>query len=73
MRESFSYYPNILITSAAGRSMLKPSLILRYIYPHMKAVIFGVQAEACGPLEMAVSSARRNHGGPVCAGMTYLT
>ena len=57
MQEIFSLYPNSRITSAAGRRMLKPSLILRYISPQMKVVISGVKDEACGPLEMAVSSA----------------
>ena len=65
MRENFSLSPNSRIVSAAGRRMLKPSLILRYISPRMKEVISGVQAEACGPLEMAVSSAWGDHGAPV--------
>ena len=42
--------------------MLNTSLILRYIYSRMKVVISGVQAEACVPLEMAVSIAWGNHG-----------
>ena len=54
MQESFSLYPNSHIASAAGRRMLKPSLILRCISPRTKEVISRVQAEACGPLEMAV-------------------
>ena len=62
MRESFSLYPNSHIASAAGRRMLKPSLILRCIFPQMKEVISGVQVEACGTLEMAVSSAWGDHG-----------
>ena len=70
MRESFRFSPNILISSVAGRIMLKPSLILRYISPRMKLVISGVQAEACGPLEMAVFNACSNHGGPVCVRVT---
>ena len=45
--------------------MLKPSLILRCISLPMKVVISGVQAEACGPLDIAVSSAWGNYGGPV--------
>ena len=65
MRESFSFSPNSHIASAPGRRMLKPSLILRCISPRMKEDISGGQAEACGPLEMAVSSAWDNHGGPV--------
>ena len=52
MQESFSFSPNSCIASAAGRRMLKPSLILRYIYPRMKAFISRVQAGACDPLEM---------------------
>ena len=42
MRESFRFSQNSLIASAAGRKMLKPSLILRYISPRMKSVIYGV-------------------------------
>ena len=65
MRESFSLSPNSRIMSAAGRRMMKPSLILRCIYPLMKEAISGIQAEARGPLEMAVSSTWDNHEGPV--------
>ena len=65
MRESFSLYLNSRIASAAGRRMLNPSLIFRCTSPHMKDVISWVQAEACGPLEMAVSSAWGDHGVPV--------
>ena len=57
MKESFSFSPNSRTASAAGRRMLKTSLILLYIYPHTNVVVYGVQAEAWGPLEMAVSSA----------------
>ena len=73
MRGSFSFSPNSCIASAAGRRMLNPSLILRYISPQMKAVISGGQAEACGPLEMAVSSSWSNHWAPVCAGIPSST
>ena len=65
MRESFSLSPNSHIASASGRRMLKPLLILRCISTRMKVVISGVQAKAYDPLEMAVSSAWGNHGGPV--------
>ena len=65
MRESFSLSPKIRITSTAGIRMLKPSLILQCIYPRTKEVIYGVQAEVCAPLEIAVSSAWGEHGGPV--------
>ena len=64
MRESFSLYPNSCITSSTGRRMLKPSLILHCISPRMKKVISRVKSEACGPLEMAVSSAWGNQRGP---------
>ena len=75
MRESFSFSPNSRMASAAGRRMLKPSLILRLSSPRMKEVISGVHAEAWGPLERSVSKASVDHGGPVLAGMpssTYL-
>ena len=65
MRESFRLYPSSCIASASGRRMLKPYLILLYIYPRMKEVIYGMQAEACAPLEMEVSSTWGNHGAPV--------
>ena len=65
MRESFSLSINSRIASAAGRRMLKPSLILRCISPQMKEVISGVQAEAWGPLDMVFSSAWGDHRGPV--------
>ena len=39
----------------------------------MKEVISGVQAEAWGPLDMAVSEASGDHGGPVWAGMPSST
>ena len=55
------------------RRNLKTSLILLCISPPMKAVVSGVQAEAYCPLYMAVSSAWRYHGNPVCAGMTSST
>ena len=42
MREIFSFSLNSLIASASGRKMLNPSLILRYISPRMKSVIYGV-------------------------------
>ena len=42
MQESFSLYPNSCIVSAAGRRIMKPSLIFRCIYPQMKVVISGV-------------------------------
>ena len=45
--------------------MLKPYLILLYISYRMNVVISVVQAEVWGPLEMAVSSAWGDHGGPV--------
>ena len=69
MRESFSFSRNSRMTSVAGRRMLKPSLILLRSSPQMKEVISGVQAEAWGPLDMAVSEASGDHGGPVWAGM----
>ena len=75
MWESFSLSPNSRMASAAGRRMLKPSLILRRRSPRMKEVVSMVQAESWAPLEMAVSNASRDHGGPVWAGMpsyTYL-
>ena len=40
-------------------------ILLPWISPQIKTFISGVQDEACGPLEMAVSSAWGNHGGPV--------
>ena len=58
MRESFSFSPNSRIASAAGRRMLKPSLILRLSSPRMDEVISGVHAEAWGPLERAVQGLR---------------
>ena len=63
MRDSFSLSPNSCMASAAERGMLKPSFILRRSSPRMKEVISGVQAEAWGPLEMAVSKASGDHGG----------
>ena len=65
MRESFSLYPNSPIASDAGRGMLKPSLILCCIYLQMKGVISGVQDEVCASLDMAVSRAWSNYGGPL--------
>ena len=73
MRESFSLSPNSLIVSADGRNILKPYLILRCISPQMKSVIYGVQSDECGPLEMAVSRVWRVHGVLVCAGMPSST
>ena len=73
MQESFSFSPNSLIASADGRNILKPYLILRCISPRMKSVIYGVQADECGPLEMAVSRAWRDHGVTLCAGMPSST
>ena len=67
MQESFSFSPNKRMASAARRRMLNPSLILRRRSPQMKEFISGVQAEAWGPLEMAVSKASGDHGGPVWA------
>ena len=69
MQEILSFSPKSRITSVAGRKMLKPFLILRCISPRMKAVLSGLQSEVCVPLEMAVSSAWSDHGGPVCAVM----
>ena len=71
MQESFSLSPNSRITSAAGRRMLKPSLILRCISSWMKEVTPGVQDEACGPLDMVVSSAWGDHRG-TCVGRDAL-
>ena len=65
MWENFNLSPNSLIASAAGRRMLKPSLILRCISPWMKEVVYRVQAEVCGPLEMAVSRAWGDHRVPM--------
>ena len=53
--------------------MLKPSLILLCISPWINLVISGVQAEAWGILEMAVSSALGDHGGLVWAGIPSST
>ena len=39
----------------------------------MDMIISGVQAEAWGTLEMAVSSALGDHGGPVWAGIPSST
>ena len=69
MRESFSFSPNSRMASAAGRRMLKPSLIVRLSYPQMNEVISGVHAQAGGPLERAVSKASVDHGGPVWEGI----
>ena len=65
MRERYSFFLNSRIASVARRRMLKPSLILQCIYPRTKEVIYGVQAEVCAPLEIAVSIAWGEHGGPV--------
>ena len=73
MRESFSLSPNSQMASAAGRRMLKPSLILGRTSPRRKEVISGLQSEAWGPLEMAVSKASGDHGGPVWAGVPSST
>ena len=73
MQESLSFSPNSLMASATRRRILNPSLILRCIYFQMKAVIYGVQAEACGLLEMEVSSACRDHRGLVCVVMPSST
>ena len=73
MRESFSFSQNSRMASAAGRRMLEPSLILRRSSPRMKAVISRVHAGAWGPLEMSVSKASVDHGGPVWAGMPSST
>ena len=73
MRESFSLFTKSCIAFAVGRRILKPSLILCCISPRMKVIIYGVQAEVCGPLEMEVSSAWGDHGGPVQAGMPSST
>ena len=70
MLERFNFSPNNHTVYASGRRMLKPSLILLCIYPHMKLVISGVQAEEWAPLEMVVYSAWGDHGGPVWAGIT---
>ena len=43
------------------------SLILLCIYPQTNVVIYRIQDEAWGPLEMTVSSACIYHGGPVWA------
>ena len=69
MRESFSLSPNSCKAYAAGRRMIKPSLILRRSYTRMKEVIYGVQDEAWGPLEMEVSKASGDHPGPHGASM----
>ena len=69
MQESFRLSLNSRMASAAGRRMLKPSLILRCSSPQTKEVISGVQDEAWAPLEMSVSNASGYHGGPVWAGM----
>ena len=63
MWESCNLSPNSRIASAAGRRMLKPSLILPCISPRIKEVIYRVQDEASVPLEMAVSSVWGNHRG----------
>ena len=73
MRVSFSLSPNSRMVPALGRRMLKPYLILRWNFSWMNKVISGVQAEAWGPLEMAVSKASGYHGGPVWAGMPFST
>ena len=73
MQESFRFSPNSLIASANKRNMLKPYLILLCISPQMKSVIYGVQVDECGPLEMAVSRVWRVHGVLVCAGMPSST
>ena len=73
MQESFSFSPNSLILSDTGRRILKLSLILRCISPWIKAVIYRVHDEVWVPLRMDISSAWRDHGGPVCVGMPYST
>ena len=73
MREGFSLSSNSRTASAAGRRMLKPSLIYRRSSPRMKEVISGVQAYEWAPLDMAVSNASGDHGGPVLAGMPSST
>ena len=73
MQESSSFSPNSLIASADERNMLKPYLILLCISPCMKSVIYGVQVDECGPLEMALSRAWRDHGLTVCVGMPSST
>ena len=65
MQESFSFSLKSHIPSDGGRRMLKTSLILLCISSWIKAVISGLQVEVYGPLEMAVSSAWGDHGGPV--------
>ena len=65
MRVSFSLSPNSCIASTTCSYMLKPSLIVRYIYPWMKEFIYGVQAEVCVPLEIEVSNTWGDHRGPV--------
>ena len=69
MQERFRFSPNSLIESAAGRRMLNPYLIIHFISLRMKVVISRVRAKACGPLEMAVSSAWIGHAGAVCVGL----
>ena len=66
MQESFSFSSKKFIVSVPGRRILKPSLILPCISPQMKEFISGMHADACGPLDMVVSSAWVCHGGPVC-------
>ena len=73
MRESFSLSPNSHIVSIDGSRIPKPSLIFHCISPRMKEVIYRVQDEVCGPLEMAVSKAWGDHQGPVWSGMSSST
>ena len=53
--------------------MLNPSFILLCISPQMNVVISEVQAEAGGPLEMAVSISWGDHGGLVWEGIPSST
>ena len=73
MQEIFSFSPNICNVSASWRRMKKLSWILRCISPRINLTIYGVHAEAWGPLEMEVSSVRLDRGSPVWTRMPSST
>ena len=73
MQDILSFTPNIRTASAAGGRMLNPSCILRYISPWINQIFSRVHDKAWGPFDMAVSSARFDHGGPVWTGMPSST